>query len=107
MACYGGLYGILAGLTKSADHPSTVDPDPHILIIHHIQNGGPFQLKPHPSRVGILDSRVILRVDVEFYTCNYQHHHFSRCQIDSIQDLILATYKKSWFLVVHDKNWTS
>ena len=25
MACYGDLYGILTGLTKSTDHPSTVD----------------------------------------------------------------------------------
>ena len=23
LACYGGLYGILAGLTKSTDHPSS------------------------------------------------------------------------------------
>ena len=23
MACYGGLYGILSGLTKSTDHPSS------------------------------------------------------------------------------------
>ena len=26
MACYLGLYGILSGLTKSTDHPSTTDP---------------------------------------------------------------------------------
>ena len=25
MACYGGLWGILTGLTKSTDHPRTVD----------------------------------------------------------------------------------
>ena len=23
MACYGGLWGILTGITKSTDHPST------------------------------------------------------------------------------------
>ena len=27
MACYGGLKGILSGLTKAADHPSWIPPD--------------------------------------------------------------------------------
>ena len=28
MACYLGLYGILSGLTKSTDHPSSSHKDP-------------------------------------------------------------------------------
>ena len=33
MASYGGLEGILSGLTKSTDHPSTVHCSPVVVII--------------------------------------------------------------------------
>ena len=38
MACYLGLYGTLSGLTKSTDHPSSLDPNTYQLYtIHEIE----------------------------------------------------------------------